>query len=59
MIFNRAVELEVPENMMGYALRQEGSIAINDYQHAKWRNYLTPPIEKLFQKVPCVLHRLK
>lgn len=50
MVFNRTIALDQGENVMGFALRQDNSVLINDYTHVKWRNYMTAEIERLINK---------
>lgn len=50
MIYNRSVALNEGDNFMRYALHQDSSMVINDYQHVKWRNYMTPETERLINK---------
>jgi hypothetical protein len=40
-------------------LHQASSILINDYKHAKWRNYMTADIERLINKGSMVISPIK
>ncbi len=50
MVYNRTILLDQGDNVMGFTLRQESSVLINDYTQAKWRNFMTVEIERLINK---------
>lgn len=59
IMFPCAIPINQNENVLGYALHQASSILINDYKHAKWRNYMTADIERLINKGSIVISPIK
>ena len=48
--FHRSISLSKSLNIMNYAIKKNNPLLVNDYQHAKWQNYITKEIEKLIDK---------
>lgn len=50
VMFPCSVPLNQSENILGYALQQPNGLLIEDYQHLKWRTFMTVEIERLMDK---------
>jgi HD-like signal output (HDOD) protein len=47
VMFPCVMPINQNENVLSYALHQSNGVLIEDYQHVKWRNYMTADIERL------------
>ncbi|PKG97104.1 HDOD domain-containing protein [Paraglaciecola sp. MB-3u-78] len=48
--FHRAISLAPNMNIMSYTINKNNALLVNDYQHAKWQNYISSEIIKLIDK---------
>jgi transcriptional regulator with GAF, ATPase, and Fis domain len=48
--FYHSIALKQSLNIMNYAIQKNNALLVNNYQHAKWQNYINNDIEKLINK---------
>jgi HD-like signal output (HDOD) protein len=59
IMFPCTISISQNENVLSYALHQPNGILISDYQHLKWRSYMTAETERVINKGSMVITPIK